>query len=154
MRCRSICLQFGSLVLTIFGIVFHAGADVKIVEIMELTTKKNIRDLITNTRIGDVDNIDKVSFTDLLGRWIADVMIGVGLGFFTLSFSGCCGAWYEVRCLLLVVSTWQHRYSYSSRGSRDTHTVVSYKHCSFTYICVHVQCWIVSHIYSTHVFSY
>ena len=67
MRCRSICLQFGSLVLTIFGIVFHAGADVKIVEIMELTTKKNIRDLITNTRIGDVDNIDKFSFTDLLG---------------------------------------------------------------------------------------
>jgi phosphoglycerol transferase MdoB-like AlkP superfamily enzyme len=58
-----------------------------------LTTKKNIRDLITNTRIGDVDNIDKFSFTDLLGGWIADVMIGVGLAFFTLSFSGCCGAW-------------------------------------------------------------
>lgn len=95
-------LLFGSLVLTIFGILFHVGVDVNIVETLELTTKKNIRDLITTTGIGDVDNIDKFSFIDLLGGWIADVMIGVGIGFSTLSFSGCCGAWYKVRCLLLV----------------------------------------------------
>lgn len=57
-----------------------------------------------NTGIGDVDNIDRFSVTDLLGGWIAHTMIGIGLGLSTLAFSGCCGAWYKIRCLLLIVS--------------------------------------------------
>lgn len=95
-------LLFGSIVLLVFGILFHTGANLDFIEALETKTKDNIRDLITTTGIGDVNNIDRFSFTQLLGGWLAHSMIGVALCMFVLSFSGCCGAWYKVRLLLLI----------------------------------------------------